>query len=268
MDRVLFVRHALSAGTRRAAFPPTTGACARDGCEPLDRAGAVQATALRGVLPRPDHSWASFAARALETARLAGCDAQPYAELAECDFGRWAGLLPAEVHAADPDGLAAWYANPDTAPHGGERLADVRARAAAVLARAIRVGGTIVAFTHGGLVKAALLEALGLGAQAIWKLDVAPASITELHPSGAGGGWRVVRVNWTIRLPRTRASPQGPPGKVSSFAPGGDPRVRASPQGPPANATSFTPGRDPRVRASPQDLPANATSFAPGGDPT
>jgi broad specificity phosphatase PhoE len=220
---MLFVRHALSAGTRRAAFPATTGACACDGCEPLDRAGTVQAIALRGVLPKPDHSWASFAARALETARLAGCDVQPCAELAECDFGRWAGLLPAEVHAADPDGLASWYANPDTAPHGGERLADVRARAAAVLARALQVGGTVVAFTHGGLVKAVLLEALGLGSQAIWKLDVAPASVTELHPSGAGDGWRVVRVNWTAKLVGVSAGPQSPPANASSFAPGGDP---------------------------------------------
>lgn len=198
MDRVLLVRHATSAGTRRAAFPATTGACARDGCEPLDRAGAVQATALRGILPAPSNCWASFAVRALETAWLAGYDAQPSADLAECDFGRWAGLLPTEVHEADPDGLAAWYADPDAAPHGGERLGDVRARAAAVLTRAREFGGTVVVFTHGGLVKAALLEALGLGAQALWRLDVAPASVTELHP--ATRGWRVVRMNWTPRL--------------------------------------------------------------------
>lgn len=208
MDRLLFVRHAQSSGTRRAAFPATTGACVRAGCEPLDRAGAAQAVALRGVLPPPDHSWASFAVRALETARLAGCDARGWADLAECDFGRWAGLLPAQVHAADPDGLAAWYANPEAAPHGGERFGDVRARAMAVFARARDVGGTVIAFTHGGLVKAALLEALGLGSRAVWRLDVAPASVTELHPYGATRGWRVVRVNWTPRLAGVRATAQ------------------------------------------------------------
>ena len=200
MDRLLLVRHAQTAGTRQAAFPATAGSQARDRCEPLDQAGTAQAAALRGTLPRPRHCWASFAARALETARLAGCDARPCADLAECDFGRWAGLLPAQVHAADPDGLAAWYADPDAAPHGGESFTHVRARAAAVLARAKDAGGTVVAFTHGGLVKAALLEALGLGSQALWRLDVAPASVTELHPSGAGGGWRVVRTNWTPKL--------------------------------------------------------------------
>jgi broad specificity phosphatase PhoE len=208
MDRLLLVRHATSAGTRRAAFPATTGAYACDRCEPLDRAGVVQAVTLGGVLPWPDFCWASFAVRAQQTARLAGWDAQLRADLAECDFGRWAGLELAQVHAVDPKGLAAWHADPDAAPHGGERLCDVRARAAAVLARARDLGGTVVAFTHGGLVKAALLEALGLSSQALWQLDIAPASVTELHPCGLG--WRIVRMNWTPRLVGLRAAAPRP----------------------------------------------------------
>lgn len=221
MHRLLLVRHATSAGTRRATFPATTGACPREECEPLDRAGAAQAVALRGILPQSDSCWASFAVRAKETARLAGWDARSRTDLAECDFGRWAGLLPAQVHASEPDGLAAWYADPDTAPHGGERLGDVRQRAAAVLSHALQVGGTVIAFTHGGLVKAALLEVLGLGSEAVWQLDIAPASVTELHPSEAGG-WRVVRVNWTPKLVGVRADAQRPLEKARSCAPGGD----------------------------------------------
>ncbi|MGH8910308.1 MAG: histidine phosphatase family protein [Egibacteraceae bacterium] len=193
MNRLLLVRHAPTASTRRARFPMTCGARVVDGCESLDRAGAEQAAALEPVLPRPDHCWASFAVRTLETARLAGCEPEPHADLAECDFGRWAGLLPAEVE--DADALAAWYADPDSAPHGGERFADVRARAAKVLLRAREAGGTVVAFTHGGLVRATLVEALGLGSDARWRLEAAPASVAELHP--AGEGWRIVRVNWT-----------------------------------------------------------------------
>lgn len=209
MDRLLLVRHAASAGTRRAWFPATTGARAVNGCEPLDRVGTEQAASLRGLLPPADCCWASFAVRALQTAAHAGFDPEPSADLAECDFGRWAGLAPAEVHTTDPDDLAAWHADPDLAPHGGERFGDVRARAVRVLARARAAGGTVIAFTHGGLVKAALLDALGLGSQAVWRLDVAPASVTELHP--AGQGWRIVRVNWTPNLVGARADAHRPP---------------------------------------------------------
>ena len=192
MNRLLLVRHATTSSTRRACFPATTGARAVDGCEPLDRGGGQQATALRGMLPRADHCWTSHAARAQETARLAGFAPEPFGDLAECDFGRWAGALPTEV--GDPGAVQAWYADPDGAPHGGEGFRDVRARAARVLGRARDLGGTVVAFTHGGLVKAALCEALGLPSSALWRLDVAPASVSELHP--AGDDWRVVRLNW------------------------------------------------------------------------
>lgn len=198
MNRLLLVRHATTSSTRRACFPATTGALAVDGCEPLDRGGGEQAAALRGMLPWADHCWASLAARAQQTARLAGFAPQPCGDLAECDFGGWAGAAPAEV--ADARGVEAWYADPDAAPHGGEGFGEVRARAARVLGRARDLGGTVVAFTHGGLVKAALCEALGLPSSALWRLDVAPASVTELHP--AGHGWRVVRLNWAPgRLP-------------------------------------------------------------------
>lgn len=193
MSRLLLVRHAPTASTRQARFPTTCGVRAADGCEPLDRAGAEQAAALKAVLPRADYCWASFAVRALQTAQLAGLEAEPDADLAECDFGHWAGLLPAEV--GDPDALAVWYADPDSAPHRGESFAGVRARAAKVLQRAREAGGTVIAVTHGGLVRAALVEALGLGPDARWRIEAAPASVTELHP--ASDGWRIVRVNWT-----------------------------------------------------------------------
>jgi len=192
VNRLLLVRHATTSSTRRACFPATTGARAVDGCEPLDRGGGQQATALRGMLPRADHCWTSHTARAQETARLAGFAPEPFGDLAECDFGRWAGALPTEV--GDPGAVQAWYADPDGAPHGGEGFRGVRARAARVLGRARDLGGTVVAFTHGGLIKAALCEALGLPSSALWRLDVAPASVSELHP--AGDDWRVVRLNW------------------------------------------------------------------------
>ncbi len=211
--RLLLVRHASTAQTRRAAFPSTTGAVPVPGCLPLDRAGRAAAAALGPALPSADRARTSWAVRAVETAVAAGLvAAEADRALAECDFGSWAGRTPEEVHADDPAGLAAWYADPSAAPHGGEPLAAVRARARAVMARAVADGGTTVAVTHGGLVKAALLEVLELPDVAVWRLDAAPCSVAELScsvpSSGPGPGesgraawWRVVRVGWTPALP-------------------------------------------------------------------
>jgi len=200
--RLLLVRHAATAETRRAAFPSTTGAVQTPGCQPLDRAGTQAASVLGPLLPRADRVRASHARRARSTATAAGLHAEVDADLAECDFGRWAGRTPDEVHAADPDALAAWYADPSLAPHGGEALSRVRVRARSVLARAAAERGTTVAISHGGLIKAALLEVLGLGDAAIWKLDAAPCSVTELCGSDVGGvvHWRVARIGWTPQL--------------------------------------------------------------------
>lgn len=200
-----------------------------DGDPPLDRGGREQAAALRGHLPTPDRVWTSHAARSVETARLAGLDGGAAdADLAEGDFGRWAGRTPLEVADEEPDVIAAWYADLGSAPHGGETFAQVVVRARRVLARAAALGGTTIAVTHGGLIRAALLGVLELPVTALWRLDAAPASVAELHPAGGAvaaatvaagdrgvaavveavedavpddpGSWRVVRVNWTPRL--------------------------------------------------------------------
>ncbi len=200
MDRLLLVRHALTAETRRAAFPSTTGAAPVEPCEGLDWAGLEQAAGLREHLPQVDREWSSHARRARETARGMGFWPEPDSDLAECDFGAWTGQTPDQVHERDPEALAAWYADPGLASYAGEPLAEVRARARRVMERAAALGGVTVAVTHGGLVKAALLEALGLPDAAVWRLDAAPGSVTELHPGH--GGWRLVHLNWTPSLLR------------------------------------------------------------------
>jgi broad specificity phosphatase PhoE len=204
MIRLLLVRHAPTAETRRAAFPATPGA------EPLDRAGEQQARALAPLLPPADRCWSSPAVRARQTAELTFGVAEVDPDLAECDFGSWAGSSLEDVHRLDPDGLGQWFTDPDSTPHGGESFTEVRARARRVLDRAADAGGSTLAFTHGGLVKAALLEALDLPSLAVWQLDAAPASVTELHHTH--GAWRVVRLNWTPALtgPPVAAGAEGP----------------------------------------------------------
>ena len=196
---LLLVRHGTTAETRTARFPASSGARAVERCAALDHTGRMQAGALAGCLPAADRVWASYARRCIETAMRCSPDVpvQRVAELAELDFGRWAGRDPEEVSRAEPEALAAWYDDPGSAPHGGERLAVLRERVAEVLRRAAALGGVTVAVTHGGVCKAALLDVLELDAPALWRLDVAPGSVTELH--AAGRTWRVVRTNWRPR---------------------------------------------------------------------
>lgn len=185
MRRLILVRHAMTAAVRRAAFGAD---------EPLDARGRLAAALLRGALPHADQAYVSPALRARQTADAAGLrSAVVQPALAECDFGRWAGQALADVHAAEPGAAAAWMADPDAAPHGGETLTMLLARVGAWLEERAHGEGTAVAVTHGGVVKAAVVRAIGAPPAAFWRVDAAPAAVTELHAHD--GRWTVTCVN-------------------------------------------------------------------------
>jgi broad specificity phosphatase PhoE len=185
--RLLLVRHAATAATRAAGFP---------GDEALDARGRDAAVRLAGSLPVGGAALSSPALRCRQTAEAAGLEAPAIEpELRECDFGAWAGRTLAELHASDPAATGAWMQEPDACPHGGESLTAFCARVAGWLDRDAARGGCAVAITHGGVVKAALVRALGAPLAAFWRIDVAPLGITELHAHD--GRWTVARVNWT-----------------------------------------------------------------------
>lgn len=188
MRRLLLVRHALTSATRAAAFPAD---------EPLDEGGRTDAARLADRLPARHELLSSPALRCRETAAAAGL-ARPRAqpELAECDFGSWTGRSLAAIHASDPDAADAWMADPDACPHGGESLTAFTARVAGWLDGQAREDGRAVAITHGGVVKAALVHALGAPLDAFWRVDASPLAITELHAHD--GRWTVTRLNCEV----------------------------------------------------------------------
>ena len=188
MKRLLLVRHAPTTATRRADFPVD---------EPLDARGQEQAAALAEAIPTTAEVVSSPARRCRETAAAAGLRPQLDARLAECDFGAWAGRSLEEVYNEDPAAAAQWMTDPEAAPHGGESLATFSARVAGWLDEERCSGdGYRVAITHGGVVKASVVHALGARLTAFWRIDVAPLSITELHAHGEN--WMVSRVNATV----------------------------------------------------------------------
>jgi broad specificity phosphatase PhoE len=187
MRRLLLVRHAPTPATRASAFPTD---------EPLDDAGRAAAPDLAKALPGRHETVSSPALRCRETAAAAGLsDPHDEPRIAECDFGAWAGRTFADVHEAHPEAATAWMRDADAAPHGGESLRTFAGRIAAWLDDQADLTGRAVAITHAGVVKSAVIHALGAPLDAFWRIDVAPLSITELHARD-GERWTVSRVNW------------------------------------------------------------------------
>jgi broad specificity phosphatase PhoE len=184
MRTLLLVRHAPTSATRASAFPAG---------EPLDERGREAAAGLAAALPRRCEVVTSPALRCRETAAAAGLDARTDDAIAECDFGTWAGRSLAEVNERDPDGVRAWMLDPGSAPHGGESLAVFCDRIARWLDGQAERDGRLAAVTHGEVIKAAVVHALGAPHLAFWRIDASPLAFTELHAHG--GRWTIARLN-------------------------------------------------------------------------
>ncbi|MGH2822036.1 MAG: histidine phosphatase family protein [Thermoleophilaceae bacterium] len=183
----MLVRHAATPTTRKAAFPVD---------ELLDPAGMEQARSLAPSMPKAiDVALSSGSARARQMASVLGLDVEIRPALDECDFGSWAGRTMQDVAAEDAEAFAAWCKDPMAAPHGGECLEDLFVRMRSFLGDVAGLEGTTVAVTSGGPIKACVAIALDAPVDAFWRIDAAPASITELHL--VDGSWRCTRVNWT-----------------------------------------------------------------------
>lgn len=159
-------------------------------------------------LPRNAAFVASALARTRQTlaaVRAAGRDdipAEPERDprLNEQSLGDWHGRPIAEVFPGGWPWPGFWMLDAHTQPPGGESFQDVCARvAAATDDLAARHGaGDIVVAAHGGVIKAALCNALGAAPAAALAFSVANCSITRidrLAGAEASVAWRVAGVN-------------------------------------------------------------------------
>jgi broad specificity phosphatase PhoE len=122
--------------------------------------GRRQASALAPQLKawQPDLVLTSPLQRALETCRLAGFGerAQVRPDLAEWDYGRYEGLTTDQIKAMDPN----WTLWRDGCP-GGEQAADVGRRADRVIAEVRAIGGDVLIFAHGHVLRVLASRWLG-----------------------------------------------------------------------------------------------------------
>jgi len=166
----------------------------------LSAEGRAQAEALAARIARERivalHS--SPQRRARETAapialRL-GLGVAIEAAIDEIDFGAWTGMTFDALR--DDPAWRHWNERRGTArPPGGESMAEARARAVAHLRRVAErhPDASVALVSHGDVIKAAVLDLLGMPLDAHWRLDVAPASVTALTLWPGGG--RLLRLN-------------------------------------------------------------------------
>lgn len=145
----------------------------------LDELGRAQAASLAAAIPDVDLVVASPLRRARQTAAAFGRPVETDDRWIELDYGDWDGRRITEVTA---EVWAAWRADPDFRPPGGETLAELgrRTRRACDDLVEAATDGTVVVVTHVSPLKAAVAWALGVGDEVTWRLFVAPASITRI----------------------------------------------------------------------------------------
>lgn len=161
--RLLFIRHGQTAWNAAGRYQGRTDV-------PLDVTGRAEARALAEALA--DEPVTRLLCSPLERARdtaaplgLAwGVEPELEPDLLEMDFGAWEGLTAAEIEARDGAAYAAWLADAEqSAPPGGETLAEVLARVVRLYERLRRGPDEVVALVaHVSPLKLLILHLLGL----------------------------------------------------------------------------------------------------------
>jgi broad specificity phosphatase PhoE len=191
--RVILIRHGDLGEAYRGLYIGRTDV-------PLSEEGKRQAAALAGEVRRLDgaHLLCSPLRRTREMAEIAlgavdACDID--SDLREIDFGRWEGMGFAEIAAADPAAVERWAAlDEDFVFPGGESIGNFSKRIGAVAGRIVAdPAGTVVAFTHGGVIRFLICRFLGLEDRHYLLFDVRPGSLCELSLDGGKGV--LVRIN-------------------------------------------------------------------------
>lgn len=104
-------------------------------------------------------------------------------ELQELDFGELEGRAYEEIHSSHPELYERWMRAPTTVRFpDGESYEDLQARVADAVnsLREAHAGRTVVAVTHGGVIRAVLADALGMPHDRVFRLAVDVGSISRV----------------------------------------------------------------------------------------
>ncbi|MBN2113566.1 MAG: histidine phosphatase family protein [Acidimicrobiia bacterium] len=162
---------------------------------PLSPRGREQGEELSARYDTVDHLYSSHLQRARLTAAAfgtrRGLEPTVRPDLHEMSYGNWEGLTSEQIQGLFPDDWAANYVHGGDEPRG--RTGETAAGAAARMRRAVEEiaaahpGARVLAFSHGGAIRACVGGILGLGAAARDLLESpGNASVTHLRVGPEG----------------------------------------------------------------------------------
>lgn len=183
---LVLVRHGVTDHTANRLFSGGLGGSN----PPLNEEGEAQVRAtgtwLAPLAEAVDALVTSPVRRTAESAAILGAqlglEAKVEAGIAEMEFGAWDGMTFTQIQETYPDDLASWLGNLDHAPTGGESFRLVQERVLAGRDRIIadHTGQTVVVVSHVTPIKTLVADALGAPLDAIYKMELAPASVTVI----------------------------------------------------------------------------------------
>lgn len=175
--RLTLVSHAMTDAMAAGRFPID---------EPLNALGQRQVDATADLGPI-DATVCAPELRTRQTAERLGLRAETEPMLADLNCGTWRGSV---LSAVVPAELVLWLTDPAQAPHGGESVVGLVERVRGWLDTLATRQGRLVAVTHPGVIRAAIVVALGAPPKSFWRIDVGPVSRTVMHLRGHA---------WTLR---------------------------------------------------------------------
>jgi broad specificity phosphatase PhoE len=207
VTRLLLVRHGVTGWNREGRF--------QGHLDPeLSDEGRVEAELLADRMAgqpdeRPGLIVTSSLVRAAQTAevlaqRMASqgepSELREDTRLIEVGQGDWEGRTHDEIAVTDAARYAAWRSEARQEPPGAEPLEQVEARVRSALAEALAgAHETICLVSHGGTLRIAIGELLGLDRLRAWAMDLDNCSISSLRRDG-DGPWLLERWNDTGHL--------------------------------------------------------------------